>query len=564
MVYSSEFSLRFTTIGGVILQAINSSENYLPPKLQDASMKQIDDHQTLHLTFGVQREMRIKMDLMLGNLNETSAQESQRLRVQPQPITWSVEQFSGSNSRLGVIGLETYLTAIASLEQPSEHEWYNTSIYNAQGLGFRVSRPNPTGWGVCCGSLPAPSLNREPQGWIVRVGDTRLVIHVGRDGWGTPAFPWNLVRDMPNEDWCPYLSEHMFNWIMHSEGVSQQVEGSAFNDQWLLVPRSPAVYRALEGITCDVFGGFGAAGAEVSTSTAVSRLGASGAAGAAGAAGTARAADSYVAPGGAARGASAGRAYERVPPSYEGDITASIAAARVYAQRNSLTDAETTALLSRTRDLYFDPAASGSGPAASAGRASHGAASSEAPDMPLWDQYTDWYPLQGPGLRHLIAEHGRPVPPDGSGSSVAYRTVVEREAAALEAGVVEEADADEADAREVDREIETKYGYKTGSRKEMKRVNALLLDRMRIELTSKRVMQRKSIEKPECCICIRREATVALNPCGHVCLCEYCARGPNQLETCPICRTRCNVLPPLRIYMATPLPVSDSNIIPFL
>lgn len=197
----------------------------------------------------------------------------------------------------------------------------------------------------------------------------------------------------------------------------------------------------------------------------------------------------------------------------------------------------------------------------SAGRASHGAASSEAPDMPLWDQYTDWYPLQGPGLRHLIAEHGRPVPP---GSSVAYRTVVEREAAALEAGVVEEADADEADAREVDREIETKYGYKTGSRKEMKRVNALLLDRMRIELTSKRAMQRKSIEKPECCICIRREATVALNPCGHVCLCEYCARGPNQLETCPICRTRCNVLPPLRIYMATPLPVSDSNIIPFL
>ena len=76
VVYSSEFSLRFTTIGGVIRQAINSSENYLPPKLQDASMKQIDDHQTLHLTFGVRREMRIQMDLMLGNLNETSAQES--------------------------------------------------------------------------------------------------------------------------------------------------------------------------------------------------------------------------------------------------------------------------------------------------------------------------------------------------------------------------------------------------------------------------------------------------------------------------------------------------------
>ena len=45
--------------------------------------------------------------------------------------------------------------------------------------------------------------------------------------------------------------------------------------------------------------------------------------------------------------------------------------------------------------------------------------------------------------------------------------------------------------------------------------------------------------KPDCVVCMEREATWVFNECGHLCLCKACSRKFNKKKTaplCPICR----------------------------
>jgi len=56
----------------------------------------------------------------------------------------------------------------------------------------------------------------------------------------------------------------------------------------------------------------------------------------------------------------------------------------------------------------------------------------------------------------------------------------------------------------------------------------------------------QSLKRPreaECAICLNRSANVALDPCGHLCVCEGCA---DSLVDCPMCRSRIGKR--LRVY----------------
>lgn len=48
-----------------------------------------------------------------------------------------------------------------------------------------------------------------------------------------------------------------------------------------------------------------------------------------------------------------------------------------------------------------------------------------------------------------------------------------------------------------------------------------------------KLIDTKSTETKECAVCLDHRRSVALNPCGHYCLCETCVC---QLRACPICR----------------------------
>jgi Protein of unknown function (DUF3421)/Zinc finger, C3HC4 type (RING finger) len=39
----------------------------------------------------------------------------------------------------------------------------------------------------------------------------------------------------------------------------------------------------------------------------------------------------------------------------------------------------------------------------------------------------------------------------------------------------------------------------------------------------------------KCCVCLENEATMAVMPCGHFCLCAQCNQNPS-LRRCPVCR----------------------------
>ena len=41
---------------------------------------------------------------------------------------------------------------------------------------------------------------------------------------------------------------------------------------------------------------------------------------------------------------------------------------------------------------------------------------------------------------------------------------------------------------------------------------------------------------PECCVCMERPPNVAVYDCGHLCLCEACAKAQKRVfGKCPIC-----------------------------
>ena len=129
---------------------------------------------------------------------------------------------------------------------------------------------------------------------------------------------------------------------------------------------------------------------------------------------------------------------------------------------------------------------------------------------------------------------------------------------------------DAAAAREaVELELKTLYSHTAGNMTsaELERVNALLVRRLRIELNSKRAMEKKTIQQQtrHCCVCLCNPADHAITPCGHVCLCGDCARnfGPElQIKRCPICRSEGNST--LKVIMCAPQPVSGGYIVPFL
>lgn len=42
-------------------------------------------------------------------------------------------------------------------------------------------------------------------------------------------------------------------------------------------------------------------------------------------------------------------------------------------------------------------------------------------------------------------------------------------------------------------------------------------------------------DQARCVVCIDKPKSVALVPCGHVCMCDGCARR-SEISRCPICR----------------------------
>ena len=49
--------------------------------------------------------------------------------------------------------------------------------------------------------------------------------------------------------------------------------------------------------------------------------------------------------------------------------------------------------------------------------------------------------------------------------------------------------------------------------------------------------EEKREEEKECCVCMDKEPTVTLNPCGHKCICALCL---NSISHCPLCRELIN------------------------
>jgi E3 ubiquitin-protein ligase XIAP/baculoviral IAP repeat-containing protein 7/8 len=44
-------------------------------------------------------------------------------------------------------------------------------------------------------------------------------------------------------------------------------------------------------------------------------------------------------------------------------------------------------------------------------------------------------------------------------------------------------------------------------------------------------------EVPLCCVCMSDAASAVFIPCGHLCLCDHCAKPvAAKLTACPLCR----------------------------
>lgn len=54
-------------------------------------------------------------------------------------------------------------------------------------------------------------------------------------------------------------------------------------------------------------------------------------------------------------------------------------------------------------------------------------------------------------------------------------------------------------------------------------------------------------ENKNCIVCLSETSRYALNPCGHLCLCEKCVNNDKlDLDICPVCRVA--IISILRIY----------------
>ena len=64
----------------------------------------------------------------------------------------------------------------------------------------------------------------------------------------------------------------------------------------------------------------------------------------------------------------------------------------------------------------------------------------------------------------------------------------------------------------------------------------------------------EAVAAGSCVVCYDAAASMALSPCGHLCVCEKCVRAlPSGSQSgelrCPICRVESDG-PPMRIYLA--------------
>ena len=60
------------------------------------------------------------------------------------------------------------------------------------------------------------------------------------------------------------------------------------------------------------------------------------------------------------------------------------------------------------------------------------------------------------------------------------------------------------------------------------------------QITSRALYKSKNQEKVKdsfCVVCLDSEATHAMVPCGHLCVCSDCG-DPTRLYNCPMCRGR--------------------------
>lgn len=72
----------------------------------------------------------------------------------------------------------------------------------------------------------------------------------------------------------------------------------------------------------------------------------------------------------------------------------------------------------------------------------------------------------------------------------------------------------------------------------------LLMDIVGVTILMQWVLVTEDAAPPrECCVCLTRRREAVLVPCGHYCLCEYCALewGASN-ERCPICRAQVDVV----------------------
>ena len=54
----------------------------------------------------------------------------------------------------------------------------------------------------------------------------------------------------------------------------------------------------------------------------------------------------------------------------------------------------------------------------------------------------------------------------------------------------------------------------------------------------KPIKAEKTFKEDECVICLTNPSNILFCNCGHLCVCEECAKTGEGLEKCPICKTK--------------------------
>ena len=595
-MYSPEFSLRFREFSPPVDDHIPHIREFTAPLLQEMLVIQLDQNRwspntsALQLTFGVRETRQIQMDIVIGIINT--------------PHRTSLSR--ASNTRNAATVAQRYTQLCAAEDMCYEDMWSVERFYGYHGSQLApcgiASLIGPLTGSVCCGTLPGTSTNSIPQGWIVRVGDTRLVVLVGYDD-GSLELPWDRVRNFSRN------FNLMYAWTSSATGRSQSIRNSAFDEYSFVLRTYCAEYEECVGMedTAEQIIGRGVV-RRLPTSESASahndRLDPNDIV-----AGSRDVPDrgrdaaqeelNYIIaqelnyypdeisrrrmPPSHANGAAAGHPRPALnieaPIFIPADPTDPLFDAESIIRRDSggyeppLYDNDWA--LSPTGPIFIpdDPTESLGSRYVARVQAARGHYNS-SPDSPglmeylhlQWSEDNEWPIDGGMGVWSDNSYY------DSDGAEVAADEIAEhrererqrlreaaaREAAAAAADVWHEAaaDAKEKAAEEaVDLEM-LRYNHGEGSPEDMKRVNEELMERLRELLNSERVMQ----NIPVCCVCFDN-ATHAFLPCGHVCICERCLEKaknryafsnrsvPYAFENCPMCKTRTNGSP-LRIDMS--------------